>query len=133
MTELNGNSPGPSQGPSVNNGSAPVDFGKEMRQAQATGDFDFVLNTAKNSHRMLLDFRDVIAEARYAGKHATAIAMGLNFLENMISQSAGQISALKRAEKESEQAMKAAQHDPEKPVTPDPTSEPQPSPEAPSA
>lgn len=98
MQESNG-----SQGPS----HAP-DFNQELQQAQATGDFDFVLETAKKSHKMLLDFRDVVKNASYSGSDAPAVAMGLNFLENMIANSASQLNTLKQTEKATREALKAA-------------------------
>ncbi len=84
------------------------DFNEKLKEAQNTGDFDFVLETSKRSHKMLIDFRDCIARAEYPGKDCPAISMGLNFIENMIQNSAGQISALKQTEKQTREAMKAA-------------------------
>lgn len=94
------------------------DFNQELRNAQKTGDFDFVLDTAKKSHRMLTDFRDAVRGASYSGATAPAISMGLNFLENMISNSAGQISALKQAEKQTREALKASLKAKENPGVP---------------
>ena len=97
-----------SQEPSPAQGSDAPDFNQELKNAQASGDFDFVLDTAKKSHRMLTDFEDAIKRASYAGKDAAAIAMGLQFLANMIANSAGQVAALKQAEKQTQAAMREA-------------------------
>src|ERR1041385_8488511 len=83
------------------------DFNRELQKAQATGDFDFVLETAKQSHKMLLDFRDAIQEASFQGRKSAVVATGLNFLENMITQSAGNMNALKQTERATREAMKA--------------------------
>jgi hypothetical protein len=87
--------------------SAP-DFGAEIRNAQQTGDFDFVLDTAKKSKEMLTGFRDTVQRGTYPGRDADVIAQGLNFLDNMVAQAAAQIDGLKRAEKQMKAQMKAA-------------------------
>ena len=120
MQESNG-SQAPSQG---------LDFNQAFRKAKVTGDFDFVLDTAKKSHKMLLDFRNVVCHAKFAGADAHSVAMGLNFLENMIANSAGQLSALKQTEKETRDAMKAENGAVPKKPPEDPTPDPAPSPEA---
>lgn len=102
MTELNGNQPEQSPAPSG------PDFNQEVRNAQMSGDYDFVLDTAKKSHAMLVDFRDTVKRATFLGKDAACIAQGLNFLENMVAQSASQIDGLKRAEKQTREQIKAA-------------------------
>lgn len=117
--------------PELSGANPPPDFNAKLKEAQANGDYDFVMNTAKQSHRMLVDFQDVIAKAQFQGRDAQIVAMGLNFIINMIGQSAGQLQALKRAEKESKEAVKSALQSksngtgPEEPVAP--------TPEAPSA
>lgn len=121
MTEQNG-----SQGPS-NEPLAP-DFNHELNQARTTGDFDFVLHTAKQSDRMLREFRDAVMRASFPGRDTGPVAMGVNFLDKMIEQSAGQLNALKRAEKESKAALKVV--GPEEPQVPPETPQ---APEAPSA
>lgn len=91
--------------------SAPLrapDFSQEIRKAESTGDYDFVLETARESHKMFLNFRDAILSAQYTGKQSHAIALGLNFLDNMVSNSQAQIDGLKKAEKQTRDAMKAA-------------------------
>lgn len=98
-TENNPQPSAPSHGP---------DFNQELKNAQQTGDFDFVLDTAKKSHRMLTDFETAIKHASFQGDEAAAVAMGLQFLANMIANSAGQINALKQAEKQTREAMRAA-------------------------
>ena len=98
--------------PGSNGSKGPLnapDYNAEIRKAQETGDFAFVFEMAKQSHRMLVDFRDVIKRADFSGADTATIATGLNFLENMIIQSSGQINALKRAEKESQAAVKATE------------------------
>jgi hypothetical protein len=97
------------------------DFNEELRRAQATGDFDFVLETAKQSSLMLRDFRAAILNAKFLGRESGSIAMGVNFLDKMIQQSSAQFDVLKRAEKETREALKqaaAANGGPEKPAEP---------------
>lgn len=123
-----------SQGPSHAPSGQP-DFNAELRQAQATGDFEYVLNTAKASQKMMVDFRDAIRGSSFEGRFVTAVAQGLSFLENMVVQASGQVNALKQAAKATNEAMKAAQKEPkmhiEDPEKPPETPEAQP--EAPSA
>ncbi len=118
-----------SQGPSHAPSGQP-DFGAELRNAQQTGDFEFVLNTAKGSHKMLVDFRHAVRNAKFPGDVSQAVAMGLNFLDNMIVQASGQINALKQAAKATNEAMKSGHKEPdmhiEGPETPE-----EPTPEAP--
>ena len=125
------------------------DFEKHFRQAQATGDFEYVMNTAKQSDRMIRDFRAAVMNAQFPGRESGPVAMGINFLDKMIQQSAGQMNALKRAERESKDAVKAALNshknggpmsiiDPEQPTQPPENPAPEPpapdaTPEAPSA
>lgn len=119
----NETNPGPSSVP-----SGVPDFRQELRNAKATGDFDFVIETAKKSHRMLLDFRDAICGGSFDGKYASALAMGLNFLENMIGSAAAQVTGLKNAEKQTREAIRNAAKnkaplnvvDPNKPAEPTP-------------
>lgn len=113
MSENNG-----SQGPST----AP-DYNAALGIAHETGDYDFVLKTALQSRKMLIDFRDAVFSSPFNGNHCAAVAMGLNFLENMISQASGQIDSLKRAAKATQEAIKAAGKNPpsdapEAPATP---------------
>ena len=133
MLESNG-SQGPSHAPSG------PDFNAEFRQAQETGDYDFVLRTAHQSHKMLLDLRDAVKAAMYPGRSAQAIAMGLNFIENMIGQAAGQLSALRQAEKQTRDALKSGNKasnlevvGPEKPDEPPAEAPQEPAPEQPAA
>lgn len=133
MQEQNG-SKGPLHAP---------DFNQDLREAQRTGDFDYVLETAKKTHQMFLDFRNAIKQAQYRGADAHAIAMGLNFLENMINNSSGQLGALKQAEKQTREALKASLKNngtplavvepvgPEEPETPPPPPVPDDVPDAP--
>ena len=88
----------PSQGP---------DFNLELRRAQQTGDFKFVINTAKASHKMLVDLRDAIRHATFPGTDSMAIAQGLNFVDNLIANAAGQVNALKQTERATQEALKA--------------------------
>lgn len=84
------------------------DFKKDLQMAQSTGDFDYVLDTARKSHKMLTDFRDAIRTAEFPGKETAAVAIGLNFLDNMIANASGQLNALKQAEKQTREALKKA-------------------------
>jgi len=70
---------------------------------------------------MLADFREAIRTAKFAGSYAPAVAMGLNFIDKMVSQAAGQVNALKQAEKQTREALKAAGKDrgPEEPEKPE--------------
>lgn len=102
MQESNG-----SQGPSI--APSGPDFNAELSKAQASGDFDFVLTTARNSHRMLVDFREAVLTATFTGRDAQTIAVGLQFLGKMIENSASQLQMLKLTEKASREAAKLAQ------------------------
>lgn len=97
MESKNGN-----QGPS----NAP-DFNAALANAQRTGDFEYVLRTAKDTSKMLRDFRDGILAASYPGVYSRPIAMGLNFLDNMVIQADGQLAALKQTAKTTKEALEA--------------------------
>lgn len=84
------------------------DFNQEVNKAQATGDFDFVLETAKKSREMISSFRDAVLRASYPGRDAGPIAQGLQLLDTMVAQSAANIEGLKRAEKQTKEQMRAA-------------------------
>lgn len=88
------------------------DFKGALKEAKSSGDFDFVLRTAKDSDRMLREFKQAVLMTSFAGRDARAVAMGLNFLDNMMAQSAAQIEQLKRAEKATREAFKAAHKSP---------------------
>ena len=61
------------------------------------------LAEAKATHEMLEGFREGVKEGNYQGKHLVHIAMGLQFLDNMVNQSRGQLDLAKlKAKKESE-------------------------------
>lgn len=97
------------------------DFERDLRQAQSTGDFDFVIETAKKSHRLMTDFYAVIENATFSGKDVETVAMGLRFMAKMIENSASQINGLKQAERATREALKASlktKGDPEKPEDP---------------
>lgn len=87
--------------------STAPDFNSAYRKAQVTGDFDFVLDTAKKSHKMLIDFRDSVRSAKFPGADSQSVALGLNFLEQMIASAAAQLAALKNSEKQTTAALKA--------------------------
>jgi hypothetical protein len=95
------------------NGNTPpapaVDFAQEMRKAQSSGDFDFVMSTAKQSQKMLVDFKEAIESASFDGRSSAAIAMGLNFLVNMIAQATQQVKLLKQTAQATREAIKAAE------------------------
>lgn len=103
MQESNGSEPqAPSTAPSGR------DFGNDLKHAQMSGDYEFVIDTARKSHALLIDFRETIKRSQFPGKEAATIAQGLNFLENMILQSSSQLEGLKRAEKQAREQIKAA-------------------------
>ena len=115
----NSQQPGPSIEPSAPN------FQAEFHKAQASGNYDFVLKTAKDSERMLREFRAAILAASFPGRESGPIAMGVNFLDKMLDQALGQVNALKRAEKESREALRGKKNGtptdvigPEEPETP---------------
>jgi hypothetical protein len=90
-----------------------ADFGKALDDARTTGDFDFVLDTAKKSHQMLLDFRDAVQDADFKGRQSAPVAQGLNFIDNMINQAnqaSSQLEALKRASKAARSEAKVSTH-----------------------
>jgi len=125
MQEKNG-----SQGPSTEHSP---DFNQELGRAQQTGDFNFVMQTARNSHKMLVDLKDAILRASFPGRDCVPVAMGLNFISNMIGQASVQLQMLKQTEKETRNALKANGSPtevvgPEKPDTPEepPTTPPEP-------
>ena len=64
------------------------------------------LQEIKGTHEMLVGFREGIREGTYQGKHLIHIAMGLNFLDNMVNQSKAQLDYAKQLQKE---ALKAAE------------------------
>jgi len=66
-----------------------------------------VINTAKASHKMLVDLRDAIRHATFPGTDSMAIAQGLNFVDNLIANAAGQVNALKQTERATQEALKA--------------------------
>lgn len=106
------------------------DFNAALQEAQQTGDFAFVIKTAKESQEMIRSFHEAVVNASYPGKYASAVAMGVNLLQSMVSQSAAQLEMLKRTEKVTREAIKAAQKNPPKLDVVEP--EAQPVPEAPS-
>ena len=96
-----------------NQGPSPApDFSAAIDQAKDTGDFNFVLNTAKQSYKMMVDFRDAVLRAQYAGRDSTAIAMGLNFLNSMVNQASTQLNVLKQTEKATQDALKSQKDKP---------------------
>ena len=99
MEPSNGNR-APSQG---------QDFNRALSEAQQSGDFEFIFQTAKDSDKMLRDFKQAVLTSSFFGRDTRAIAMGLQFLDNMITQSANQLEQLKRTEKVTREAIKAAQ------------------------
>lgn len=87
--------------------STAPDYNQAMIQARETGDFDFVLKTAKDSKKMLEDFRDAILRSRFEGRDSTALAMGLNFITSMVQNATQQLAALKQTAKATQDAIKA--------------------------
>lgn len=85
------------------------DFGRELEKAKASGDFEFIIRTAKDSHKMLVDFRDAIANADFKGHQSTEVAQGLNFIAGMINQAAAQLEAIKRVSKVTTEAIKSGE------------------------
>lgn len=84
------------------------DFSGALSEAQQSGDFEYIMRTARDSDKMLRDFKQAVLVSSFQGSSTRAIAMGLQFLDNMISQSANQIEQLKRTEKLTREAIKAA-------------------------
>ena len=80
-----------SQGPSP----AP-DFNDAVQQAQTSGDYDFVIETAKKSKKMLVDFHSAILSTQFSGREVASDAMGINFLENMIRQTENHLQMLRQ-------------------------------------
>jgi hypothetical protein len=113
--------PSPEPSPESENGSAPAgagDFLQQIQQARKSGDYDLVLTTAKQSYQMLVNFKNAIEDATFEGRHAAVIAMGLNFLTNMVQQASQQIKMLKQTAKATQDAIKAAQDATETPPVP---------------
>lgn len=54
----------------------------------------------KDTRDMLVGFREAILEASFAGKHSRNVAMGLEFLNNMVNQAHRDLDAVKAQEKE---------------------------------
>jgi len=98
MTENNG---------SQEHSTAP-DFNAAIAQAQADGNFDFVLETAKKSKAMLVNFREAILSASFPGRDSAHIAMGVNFLDGMIRNAEQQLAMLKQTAKATKEAIDAA-------------------------
>lgn len=90
-------------------------FKDAYHEAVSTGDFSFVLKTAKESHRMLVDFKAAVSNASFSGRDAGAIGCGLQFMDNLINQAAAQVDQLKRTEKMTRDAIRAAQKNPQQP------------------
>jgi hypothetical protein len=66
------------------------------------------LQEIRGTHEMLMGFRDGVREGTFQGKHLVHIAMGLQFLDNMVDQSSSQLDYAKKLQKE---AMKAAKEE----------------------
>jgi len=58
------------------------------------------LGEIQATHDMLVGFRKGIRAGTYAGDHLIHIAQGLQFLDNMVAQSQGQLEMAIRMEKE---------------------------------
>lgn len=69
---------------------------------------EFQLKMARDSYMMLIEFRDAVDAAQFPGSHAKWVAMGLNFLENMINQSHAQLEVMKRLAREGKKAENLA-------------------------
>jgi hypothetical protein len=83
------------------------DFNSAVSAAQQSGDFDFVLQTAKSSKKMLVDFREAVLMASFHGSQSAAVAMGLNFLDGMIRQAESQLQFLKETAQATREALEA--------------------------
>jgi hypothetical protein len=81
---------------SGNNAAPPVtvDFNAELKKAVESGDYAPILEMARKTHSMLRDFQAVIHASQVSGRDAPAVAMGLAFLDQLISQSSRQIEDL---------------------------------------
>lgn len=102
-------SPAPLPESHSNGASAPVDFNAQVAQAQETGNFNVVLDTAMKSKKMLVEFRDAVRNAPFDGKDCASVAMGLNFLDNMVNNASQQLAMLKQTAKATMEAIKATE------------------------
>lgn len=94
----------------LNGSQAPLhapDFNNAVNEARQSGDFDFVIKTAKETHRAMVDFRNAVAEAKFPGSQAACVAIGLNIISNFIAQADAQVQGFKRMEKETRDALNA--------------------------
>lgn len=105
--------------PESNLSSVPLrgpDFNSDLRDAQSTGDYDLILERARESHKVFVNFNDAIKRATYLGSDCQAVAVGLNMLQTMIQTSTNQIAMLKQSAKAQKEALKNAQKGPPKEV-----------------
>lgn len=66
------------------------------------------MQVIKDSHNMLVGFREAIREGTYHGKGLIVIAQGLMFLDQLIGQSQAQLEMAKAEEKEALRKAKEA-------------------------
>lgn len=71
------------QSPEHFNGNA---FEVELEKARSSGDFTAVIHAAKESYRMLAEFRGAVLRAKISGGDAKAVATGLLLLDQMVAQ-----------------------------------------------
>lgn len=98
--------------PDLNNGSQAQStehfngnaYEAELKKAQESGDFTSILNAAKESYRMLAEFRGAILRAKITGGDAKAIATGLLLLDQMVATADGNVQTLRQTA----EAVKAA-------------------------
>lgn len=66
------------------------------------------LNEIRATHEMLIGFREGVKEGTYQGKQLKYIAMGIEFLDNMVKQSAQNLAMASQREKEALKQAKSA-------------------------
>lgn len=76
--------------------------------SQAPAAFNPDVNVHKQTFKMLKGFAAGVRGGTYKGEHLIDIAMGVQFLDQMIAQSEGQLQYAIRLEKEAEAAAREA-------------------------
>ena len=88
LNELKEQSPAPSQRPELE------------PQGQPSGRPGATLREIQQTHEMLVGFRKGIKSGTFSGENIVFVAMGMQFLDNMVAQSQGQYEMAIRVEKE---------------------------------
>lgn len=66
------------------------------------------IKDVQSTHEMLVGFREGVKEGTFKGKHLVHIAMGLQFLDNMVSQSQQTFEMVRKQEAEMRKKAKEA-------------------------